>query len=709
MNFAPEEPEYLPTKRNWLYLAPRLGVAVALVASIAQPRLPINTKVACPHMSSTSTLYTSENRDILSDSSPGKIFATNWIYEWNDTPAQAICSATMEYTAIDPSRKEIRLLNLHCGKPGDRIACSISTLSLDDLDVDYEALSYVWGLSNGNCVAHIEGVLVPITDNLWQALNGLRHMDRDRKLWVAALCINQRDNNERSEQVALMNLVYSQATSVEIWLGEPYEGVEIAIKTINEIATGVTAEGLTVSYAHLEGAFPSNFDSTKQHEYLLDDNARESIALVLAIVNFARRPWFHRIWTVQEFFLAEKSTLHCGTHTLDGTLFLQFVFHINFFRRLGCSVSLPLRMKLNMRFAFRSMNAIIDLKMKSLSFLECSAQCRSRKATDTRDMIYGLLGLRVEDAPKLDRLDYTVPTAKIYEDLVVSLLSHTKSLNFLSHITAGHRLNLDLPSFVPDWSSPPHISHPEQLTSWLNRCSTLNIYDAAFGKDVEYEARPGILKIRGVIVDTVKSVAVHTIESGDPYEKVKPSESTSSGFNVFLDELETIAALPPLPDDPGLANRQSFWLTMVAGVLPTWKNIPQQLADLQEKADPASFYYRILRIATQECQEFERLLRNSPTDSVDDHIPRHLTHLKIGLANAHFGRRFMKTQQGRIGLIPPYAEKGDVVAVLTGGHVPIILRPHDGFYTVLGDAYVHGIMDGEAMIGKQNLEYIELH
>ena len=51
---------------------------------------------------------------------------------------------------------------------------------------------------------------------------------------------------------------------------------------------------------------------------------------------------------------------------------------------------------------------------------------------------------------------------------------------------------------------------------------------------------------------------------------------------------------------------------------------------------------------------------------------------------------------------------GGVVAILTGGRVPIILRPHNDYFEVVGDAYVHGIMDSEAMEGIGDLEYVEL-
>jgi hypothetical protein len=39
--------------------------------------------------------------------------------------------------------------------------------------------------------------------------------------------------------------------------------------------------------------------------------------------------------------------------------------------------------------------------------------------------------------------------------------------------------------------------------------------------------------------------------------------------------------------------------------------------------------------------------------------------------------------------------KGDVIAVLLGGTVPFLLREDGHNYRLIGDCYVHGIMDGE--------------
>jgi len=66
----------------------------------------------------------------------------------------------------------------------------------------------------------------------------------------------------------------------------------------------------------------------------------------------------------------------------------------------------------------------------------------------------------------------------------------------------------------------------------------------------------------------------------------------------------------------------------------------------------------------------------------------------------HFGqgRKFYTTENGSMGIGPPAMRGGDVVCVLFGGTLPYILRPiAGGEYLFVGDCYIDGFMNGEAI------------
>jgi hypothetical protein len=68
-------------------------------------------------------------------------------------------------------------------------------------------------------------------------------------------------------------------------------------------------------------------------------------------------------------------------------------------------------------------------------------------------------------------------------------------------------------------------------------------------------------------------------------------------------------------------------------------------------------------------------------------------------------RRFCLTADGRLGLAPGGAAAGDIVCILEGARVPYILRPRpDGSYSVVGEAYIHKLMHGEAMLLRDTKE-----
>ena len=126
-----------------------------------------------------------------------------------------------------PTEDSIRILVLHSGTPGSFISCSLQESRLGDAKSPYEALSYVWKPREGNEYKSIRLNGHTKTDvgvNLYNALQRLRHTDKDRLLWVDALCINQEHLEEKGKQVKMMKSIYAGADRVIVWLGDDEQG-----------------------------------------------------------------------------------------------------------------------------------------------------------------------------------------------------------------------------------------------------------------------------------------------------------------------------------------------------------------------------------------------------------------------------------------------------------------------------------------------------
>ena len=77
------------------------------------------------------------------------------------------------YTKLDTVNREIRVIELESGQGESKIQCRLVTVSLEKSPI-YEALSYVWGLSEQNRSMILDGRIVAVTDNLYSALLRLR-------------------------------------------------------------------------------------------------------------------------------------------------------------------------------------------------------------------------------------------------------------------------------------------------------------------------------------------------------------------------------------------------------------------------------------------------------------------------------------------------------------------------------------------------------
>ena len=84
---------------------------------------------------------------------------------------------------------------------------------------DYVALSYTWGDVTDTRNIILNGHQTAVGANLESALRVLRHKQPIKvgyKIWVDAICINQRDLVERGQEVKHMGKIYKQARDVVI-------------------------------------------------------------------------------------------------------------------------------------------------------------------------------------------------------------------------------------------------------------------------------------------------------------------------------------------------------------------------------------------------------------------------------------------------------------------------------------------------------------
>jgi hypothetical protein len=224
------------------------------------------------------------------------------------------------YEALEDPEKQIRLLYLHAPTEGhaERVVEG-SLVRLDHEDApDYIAIFYTWGNEDatetlslcacygsqkhgGGCKS--EGSL-RITPNLETALRRISansHHRRGRPVWVDAVCINQSDHNEKGHQVYKMDLIYRQAASVYIWLGEYEEECRLVKELIDLHAEICPKSG--------HDAFLDRVSNYEQHW--------RAVSMILS------HPWFRLRWIIQEAALGPSKYFVMGG---DGICWHGFTF-----------------------------------------------------------------------------------------------------------------------------------------------------------------------------------------------------------------------------------------------------------------------------------------------------------------------------------------------------------------------------------------------
>ena len=556
------------------------------------------------------------------------------------------------YSPIVKEASEIRLMTLLPSTFGSKICLTIKSAVLSEILVpEYEALSYAWGSAKRSANVYVVEAggerALAVTRNLAEALQYLRYEDRPRVLWIDAVCVDQNNIPERGHQVVRMAEIYPQASRVVVWLGPERDDSALAFQVLNALGSTVEVNWAAMQVKPLSG---DRYDVwLKKPLPFVED--RKTSASIKRLLN---RSYFKRLWIWQEIRLARTGAqMMCGGKEMSWDTFRNAMMCIQ------CKAT-TLPPKLNdgtQQVLDFSIYARSQSRLETLIYKTRYAEC-----TDERDKIYAILNL-AQGSVTLEP-DYSRPTEEVFKSVVLGLATTLKDLTVLTHCEKRVNQAARVASWVPDWTTP------SEGTMISNQVACLGTQAQARCDD------ENMLVISGCLVDTL-----------DVVEQIPPTTT----FPTRIPQLGiTIRKFMrgQTKDDPYVAGgfmidalcRTLCCNTFAAGFMPPVPDFP----DLQES------------------KEYVRNLMD-PQTSVQLH--RYFE----GVNTMTLGRVFFRTRNGYIGLAPSSIKSGDQACVVLGCRSPLILRPtNDQSYMVIGECYIDGFMDGEALLGAlpSNWQYV---
>ncbi|KAK1761582.1 heterokaryon incompatibility protein-domain-containing protein, partial [Echria macrotheca] len=341
------------------------------------------------------------------DDSNGSTFSDDEIGDDTDIfsePQKFQARSDNPYVYEKLGQSSIRLLHIRAGDFSDELVCELVQEDINQFPV-YDAISYTWADDSGDrsCTKSIllSGQIFKVTTSCHLALQRARLHDT-LTVWIDAVCINQTDNAERSHQVQLMARIYARARRVLVYIGEEDNRSSSLILQLGE--------------GKLE---PWNF---------------AEVTALLA------RPYFWRVWVLQEIALAKSAILLCGDVSIPWQDFARLVQELPSFTEMALRINgIPLALS----FVVRALRGVEELPR----LLDLSSFC---EATEPRDKVYALLGLATGTEGYGFFPDYDADLETVYTRTAMLTATSCGVMALLSRAVCRRTVSPSLP-WVPDW------------------------------------------------------------------------------------------------------------------------------------------------------------------------------------------------------------------------------------------------------------------
>ena len=569
-------------------------------------------------------------------------------------------------------RDQIRLLSLAPGRLTDQPRCHLLTVSLDTRP-KFAALSYEWGDSADPSEILLCDRPCRVRRNLWLALCYLQascHPPISRSVWVDAICINQADYAEKEWQVGRMMDIFRRAERTYMWLGAPSHDSSLGMRTIEKQSMG---------WGDVD------------------------VAASAALSNLLARPYWSRVWVVQEALCSSRAIVKCGFVEVALKLFAKaerFLEQAAWTDHTARASDETRKMFLPFRHCpfFTIFKWNFDLRQQPQEDLLFWLQATSNfSSTLPRDRIYAILGLTrksVRDAIEIN-YSWARPNRRLFSQVTSCLLLHQQSANALQVLDLrqlGRRL--PLPSWVPDWRARqpdlpvrPQVSDQafcagQDGAAWARlRGSRPPLGTDIHRRTVEFAVSSDmeVLKLRALCTDRIAYAHTALPEGDLPLADRSFVDALTSLRGAFFDACRTwkIQAFCR-PSNPysaaiGLADLMLLTLTF----------------DAVEDRSDAGF----------RCSDAAQWRRAAPgcTEALPGTMYWRPEDLHHSVVERCVLRSLIVTEKGYLGVAPCRTQPGDLVCISPNARHPIILRDEGDHCHWVGGAYVYGLMFGHAL------------
>jgi len=592
---------------------------------------------------------------------------------------------------------------------------------------DYAALSYVWGDENIKSTIVVNGRQTPVTKNLEVALRALRErpgFEGGFKFWVDALCINQVDYEERERQVRRMHDIYGNAWTVIAWLGEEADESEKAVTLIK-----------TLSAAGREGRGEElQRKLTEEPEYLGNGSW-------LALHELMQRPYWTRLWIIQEIVLGSSGVLIlCGDSCIGwlsfcsgiGVLFSHlWTLKDNLLQRdiVLCKSRVDPRWKTpSIHLVHKDLRLLSQNEEQGgdrLSFGRLLDIANAAISCDVRDKVYGLVGMMDPVIAEQLAPDYKLEPARIFTVVAKVFILTYGNLEPLRESNPWGKTQT--PSWAADWTWDGRLpySRPEYPPFW-----TLSNVVRETAHSISYHASGKILPkfsfsnndlhltCRGFLIDKIAGLSARGLGFFQWLRKtiVQPKSNKSIYGDISCTSralYRTLVADRVWNGEPA-NDRQAAILSIPSTLAAAEPQFRER--GWKSMSGRKNYYYRWewWRGANEDFRVGGQRLQDYFTDKIpDDALEYDYAEAWSCFDRTCKGRRLMTTVEGYLGWTPDniygsdedQTRKDDLICIIFGCSTPIVIRPYGKLFKVVGEAYVQGLMDGEALKLLHNRGY----